>query len=172
LDGIKSGKGTSGSTGWSNSVRSRLYMERIYDLEGSEPDTNARVLKSMKMNYGSANNEIRMHWKSGVFVVDTFETGADPVSQGWKAERVFLRLLDRANKDNCHVSGSLKANNYAPKAFARNALKEGIKKGHLVDAMARLLESEKIENAPYGPQSRTTYRLQRTHKPTVTAPPL
>jgi RecA-family ATPase len=172
LDGIRSGKGTSGSTGWSNSVRSRLYWERIYDLEGSEPDTNARVLKSMKMNYGSANNEIHMHWKNGVFVVDVFETRDDPMSQQWKADRIFLELLDRANEHNAHVSGSLKANNYAPKAFVRDALKRGIKKGQLVDAMARLLDSGKIENAPFGPHSRVTYRLQRTHKPTETAPPL
>jgi hypothetical protein len=32
----------------------------------------------------------------------------------------------------------------------------------LVDAMARLLDSGKIENAPFGPHSRVTYRLQRT----------
>jgi len=169
--GMSSGKGTSGSTGWSNSVRSRLYLDRVHDDDGSEPDTNARVLRSMKMNYGSANNEIRMRWQRGVFVVEGGAAGP-LVSSGAKAERVFLDLLDKANHRNNHVSGSLKANNYAPKVFQRDAFKQHVKRGELIDAMDRLITSEKIENAPYGSPSRISYRLQRIHAPAVIAPPL
>jgi RecA-family ATPase len=163
LSGMSSGKGTSGSTGWSNSVRSRLYFDRVYDEDGSEPDTDARVLRSMKMNYGNVGNEIHMRWRAGVFVTESGgAVGPDPLVQGWKAERVFLDLLDKANERNTFVNTSRQANNYAHKVFATDALKQGVKKRELVDAMHRLLDGGKIENAPYGPTSRTVYRL---HEP-------
>jgi RecA-family ATPase len=173
LSGMSSGKGTSGSTGWSNSVRSRLYFDRVYDEDGIEADTDARVLRSMKMNYGSVGNEIHMRWRAGIFVAENGSAaGPDPLVQGWKAERVFLDLLDKANERNTFVNASRQANNYAPKVFATDALKQGVKKRDLVDAMHRLLDGGKIENAPYGPVSRTVYRLQRIHRPAMVAPPL
>jgi hypothetical protein len=45
LTGINSGTGTSGSTAWSNSVRSRLYFNRAKDQYGEELDPTARVLR-------------------------------------------------------------------------------------------------------------------------------
>jgi hypothetical protein len=172
LDGMRSGTGTSGSTGWSNSVRSRLYLDRVHDADGSEPDTNARVLRSMKMNYGSVGNEIRMRWQKGVFVTEGVATSGDPIVTAAKAERVFLELLDRTNGHSVRVSASPNANNYAPKVFTKDALKQGVKKRDLVDAMARLMDRGKIENAPYGAPSRDNHRLQRVWASTVVAPPL
>src|SRR4029079_1534383 len=58
LSGMSSGSGTSGSTAWSNSVRSRLYLERVKDDRGVEQDTDARVLKTMKANYSAVGTEI------------------------------------------------------------------------------------------------------------------
>jgi RecA-family ATPase len=46
LSGLNSGTGTSGSTAWNNSVRSRLYLE----IPNESPD--ARVLKVVKANPG------------------------------------------------------------------------------------------------------------------------
>jgi RecA-family ATPase len=165
-------KGTSGSTGWSNSVRSRLFFTRVLDADGTEPDEDLRMLRVGKSNYGRTGLEIPMRWKNGVFVEEGGAAGPDPLSQQWKADRVFLEMLDKANEQNTHVSASVKANNYAPKVFVRDALKQGVKKRDLVDAMQRLLDGAKIENAPYGPPSRTSYRLQRVNRPTVLAPPL
>jgi hypothetical protein len=117
----------------------------------------------MKMNYGNVGNEIHMRWRAGVFVTESGgAVGPDPLVQGWKAERVFLDLLDKANERNTFVNTSRQANNYAHKVFATDALKQGVKKRELVDAMHRLLDGGKIENAPYGPTSRTVYRL---HEP-------
>ena len=57
LTGMTSGTGTSGSTAWSNSVRSRLYFERP---KGSERDDNddRRILTTKKANYGRAGGEV------------------------------------------------------------------------------------------------------------------
>lgn len=57
LQGISTGTGTSGSTAWSNSVRSRLYLTRT---EGEDED--ARVLKTMKANYGRVGSIIGLKW--------------------------------------------------------------------------------------------------------------
>jgi RecA-family ATPase len=43
LSGMASGSGTSGSTAWSNSVRARLYLERILDDGNREIDPDLRV---------------------------------------------------------------------------------------------------------------------------------
>ncbi|MEX6979940.1 hypothetical protein AB2C28_31615, partial [Pseudomonas aeruginosa] len=42
--GMSSGQGTSGSSAWSNAVRSRLYLSTLSD--------KARELANMKLNYG------------------------------------------------------------------------------------------------------------------------
>jgi RecA-family ATPase len=152
-------KGTSGSTAWNNSVRSRLFFARVHDADGSEPDEDLRMLRVGKLNYGRVGLEIPMRWKAGVFV-DESGAGPDPLTQSWKAERVFLELLDKANSRHEHVS-SKKAANYAPAPFAREALKQGVKKCDLVDAMNRLLDSGKIENTPHGSPSRMRYWLER-----------
>lgn len=69
LSGLSSGSGTSGSTGWNNSVRSRLYLERVVQ-DGYEPNPDARVLRTMKANYGRTGGEIALTWQDGVFVAD------------------------------------------------------------------------------------------------------
>lgn len=66
LSGMASGSGTSGSTAWSNNVRSRLYLDRVRD-DGIEVDPDARVLRTMKANYGPVGGEIRLRWHDGVF---------------------------------------------------------------------------------------------------------
>jgi RecA-family ATPase len=68
LTGISSGSGLSGSTAWNNSVRSRLYLDRVKDEAGFEADTSLRELKTVKSNYGPTGNEISMQWQAGVFI--------------------------------------------------------------------------------------------------------
>jgi RecA-family ATPase len=157
-------KGTSGNTGWNNSVRSRLYFARVLDQDGTEPDEDLRVLRVMKSNYGRVGTEIHVRYKNGVFVEEGGAAGPDPLAQRWKAERVFLELLDKANKHHAHVS-SKKGANYAPAVFAREALKQGVKKRDLVDVMNHLLDSGKIENTPHGSPSRMRYWLERVSLP-------
>lgn len=160
LDGLRSGKGTSGSTGWSNSVRSRLYFSRVYDDDGREPDTDARVLTSMKMNYGSVGNKIEMRWRSGVFVpAYTASAGGDPMMAIARADRVFLELLAKAREQNRNVHLST-GRGYAPNEFKRDASIQGVTHSELEGAMKRLMDTKKIENVMYGSPSRGTFRLQ------------
>lgn len=63
LSGKSSGSGTSGSTAWSNAVRSRLYLRFP---KGTEKG-NVRELEGMKMNYGPKGGLLKLRWKSGAF---------------------------------------------------------------------------------------------------------
>lgn len=68
VTGMTSGTGTSGSTAWSNTVRSRLYLTRPKVEEGEdEPDPDLRVLRRMKANYAPGHDEIGLRWHEGVF---------------------------------------------------------------------------------------------------------
>jgi RecA-family ATPase len=158
LSGMASGKGTSGSTGWNNSVRSRLYFSRVQDEEGNEPDTDARVLRSMKANYSAAGLEILMRYHRGIFVPERLTVTGDPLMKQAKEDRIFLDLLEKATANNIRVSAST-GPNYAPSVFKSDGSKAGVSKRGLKDAMDRLMSCGKIFNEAYGPPSRTAYRL-------------
>jgi RecA-family ATPase len=168
-------KGTSGSTAWNNSVRSRLFLSRVCDPStGEEDDEDARVLRVGKSNYGRVGAEIFMRYKNGAFVDPIGEAagGADPLTQSWKAERVFLELLEKNKQLNINVSAHPNSPVNAPKMFSKEARKHGLTKRDLSEAMQRLLDKKKIENGLEGPPSKLRHWLQRTHLPDVLAPPI
>jgi RecA-family ATPase len=70
VTGMANGSGTSGSTGWHNSVRSRLYLTAPKKRDEDEDDrpNNERVLKTMKNNAAGAGGKIKLKWSNGVFV--------------------------------------------------------------------------------------------------------
>jgi RecA-family ATPase len=72
LTGISSGSGASGSTAWSNSVRSRLYLKRTDD-----EDEDARVLETKKANYGRSGNVIGLNWFANRFVRKDMPTAGE-----------------------------------------------------------------------------------------------
>ena len=64
-EGLNSGTGKSGSTGWNNSVRSRLYLTR--PKKDGDEQSDVRHLKTMKANYGPAGGKLEIVWKRGCF---------------------------------------------------------------------------------------------------------
>ena len=152
LSGLNSGSGTSGSTGWNNSVRSRLYLSRVIQ-DGYEPNPDARVLRTMKANYSRTGAEIALTWRNGVFVADAPVTGLDRMAASAKAERVFLKLLREFTDQGRNVNHAAGAN-YAPKLFAENPGGEGCTKRAFKLAMDALLANGKIKIATDGPPSK------------------
>ena len=123
LAGMTSGSGSSGSTAWNASVRSRLYLERVvHGSEEADPDRRRLVVK--KSNYGPLDLEIIVRWQQGTFVAEASETGFDRLAAGVKAERVFLALLRLHAEQGRRVNASGGAS-YAPKAFAEHPACEG-----------------------------------------------
>ena len=149
LSGMTSGAGTSGSTAWNNSVRSRLYFSRVKDETGFDSDPNKRILVNKKLNYGQVGTEIGMTWRDGVFVADYGEPGLDRVARSAKAERVFLKLLTTFNQGDRHVSPNQSAT-HAPTVFAKHPDVEGVSKRALAMAMENLLSSGRVRIAEHG----------------------
>ena len=162
LTGLTSRTGTSGSTGWNNAVRSRLYLETIRDNQGEEISQDLRVLRVMKANYGPTGQELRLRWSDGCFILDGPTGGFEQLIAEAKAERVFLNLLASHNAQNRDVSDS-PGSNYAPAIFAGTG-PERLTKDVLRGAMNRLFAVGRIRVEPFGPPSRRRKRL-------ITEPP-
>ena len=160
LSGMSSGAGTSGSTAWSNSVRSRLYLERVKGEGGSETDPDVRALKTMKANYAQIGGELHMRWERGVFVSTqppTISGGLTAYAAREKADHVFLDLVASYEAEGRPVSSASGAN-YAPALFSKDARSQGNKTG-LVGAMNRLFGARIIETIETGPASRKRQRI-------------
>jgi RecA-family ATPase len=114
LTGLNSGTGTSGSTAWSNSVRSRLYLQAVKD------DPHSRILEVKKANYGRTGEQIHLRWNDGVYVVDN---GADPSVMNLSnraADDVFLAVFLKMTRQEHRLSPKPCAT-YAPKRVATSA---------------------------------------------------
>lgn len=150
LTGMNSGSGLSGSTAWNASVRSRLYLKRVKD-DGYEADPDARVLETMKANYGPTGGAIALTWMDGVFVPDL--PGDDRENRNSKAERVFLKLLAEFTANKRRVSPN-NGVTLAPKVFADHPDSEGVSKKAFKVAMEVLLSAGKITVEQEGPPSK------------------
>ena len=157
VNGMTSGSGLSGSTAWNNSVRSRLYFERVRDGD-RELDPDLRVLRVMKANYGPAGGDLRLRWNEGRFVAETPSAGFDKLAAAAHAERVFLDLLGKLEAQGRDVSPK-PSQSHAPTIFAKHPNAEGLRKRDFADAMERLLDARRIEVETAGPPSRRHSRL-------------
>lgn len=159
LAGMASGTGSSGSTAWNNSVRSRLYLDRVKSSDGIEDDPDVRVLKTVKANYGRTGQEIRLRWQAGAFSANAATTDSFTVlAVQSKADRVFLSLLAAYTEEGRPVSAAT-GHGYAPALFARDNRAEGVGKSGFIAAMNRLFAAGKIENVETGPPSRRVRRI-------------
>jgi RecA-family ATPase len=158
--GMSSGSGTSGSTAWNNSVRSRLFFRREVSSDGIEADPNLRKLETMKANYSTTGAEITVRWEAGRFVPDRSATpnGLEQATAGMRADRVFMDLLRAYVNEGRYVSAQ-PGSTYAPIVFSRDARSSAFGKPALTAAMNRLLGSQAIRMEKFGPPSRQINKL-------------
>lgn len=152
VQGMSSGTGTSGSTGWSNSARSRLY------LTADKDDQDVRLLKTMKANYGSVGDEIRLRWQDGAFVLDDGKPTAGAKLMEKRAKDEFLRMLAETNRVGGKVGPST-GGTYAPNIFAKRKDAGGISKAAFATAMTEMLADGTIAIITEGRKGRETKRL-------------
>ena len=158
LNGMATGAGTSGSTGWSNSVRQRLYLQGAKASDGSEPNKNLRTLEVKKSNYGPASMSLTLEWKNGLFVPVHGPTGLDKLALDAKAEGIFLDLLKELTIQGRNVNAN-KGPTYAPAVFAKEDLASGVRREALEKAMERLLKTKTIKIEQFGPPSHSRTKL-------------
>lgn len=163
LTGLSSGTGASGSTGWSNSVRSRLYLEREKAAGAGEiEDPDARILSVKKSNYGPVGETLRLRWQNGIFVAEGNQR-PDRLSKAAaqnQADEVFLDLLDSFRAAGRDVSDK-PGHGYAPALFEKSAEGKGITAHGFRAAMERLFTAKRIALETIGPPSRQRRRIAR-----------
>jgi RecA-family ATPase len=159
LSGMATGTGTSGSTAWNNSVRSRLYFKAVKG-QGDEPDSDIRELRVMKSNYGPPGETVRLRWQSGLFVPEASQSLHQRSAAERTVDDAFMRCLDTATAQGRSVSAN-RSNAYAPAVFERMPEAGGAKSSGLAQAMERLFSTGKIKVETSGPQSKRRQRLVR-----------
>lgn len=168
LTGLSTGSGLSGSTAWSNSVRSRLYFARPKSRTGEPLDDEApddvRELCVLKSNYGPAGEVVRTRWERGVFVPLGAVSTMERVAAEADAESAYLDCLDAAGSQGLDVYPS-PGRGFAPKVFASMPQARGINWRGLENAQGRLLAAARIHVVAFGPPSRGKKRVER--KPLV-----
>ena len=145
----------SGSTGWSNSARSRLALERLKAEGDEQVDTNERVLTKKKSNRSSIGDYVKLRWHDGVIASTagaTCASGAAAEQTG--ADETFLTLLARCAEQGMFVSHSKNAGNFAPKVFSQRPDRKGIGKREFEVAMHRLFSSGTIKVETYRNKTR------------------
>ena len=137
--GLQDESGTSGSTGWSNSVRSRIYLKYT---DNQNPNLRTLVLK--KSNYSQINVEVSLCWERGVFVPKAAYSKFD-AEQGAYVDRIFLAILDDLSTKGLTVN-SRSGLNYAPTKFSNHPLSDGITKNAFRASMQRMMKAGAIED--------------------------
>ena len=159
--GLASGRGDGGSTGWSNSVRSRWFLSRPKAESGEEEDTDLRILSKKKSNYGSVGDEITIRWNQGAFEVvgGKIKDKVDRIEDSRRDDEFigFIRQLQIQGLDG---SAKVAAKNYAPKAMKRLPTASAWTIKELEATMNRLLAAGTIRNVVYGPPSRGWTHLE------------
>jgi len=152
--GLASGSGTSGSTQWNNSARSRLYLSTVKaNGEDGEPDRDLRKLEVMKANFGPKGEIIKLRWRDGVFVVEAEPSSVEKLAREKKADETFITLLERFTRQNQPVSPN-SGRNYAPAVFANHDAAAGFKSPDFGRSMQRLLDADVIHIENLGPASK------------------
>ena len=156
LSGINSDSGLSGSTGWHNSVRSRLFFK------ASEID-DQRELIVRKNNYGPTGEVVRMTYRNGVFVPVRTPSAPEQAAADATIDTLLLQLLEKHDRNGDNVSPKRTSNNFAPSVFAKTpeARKAHVGRQHFEDALDRLVAAERVVIETYGPPSRLATRLVR-----------
>lgn len=165
LSGMARGDGASGSTAWNNSVRSRLYFRRVKVDGDTEPDSDRRELEVIKANYGRKGGVMSLRWQGGVFLPEpgSTETGLDRMAASAKAERVFLKLLQRFTDEGRHVSHQ-PGPTYAPTKFARHPDAEGCTKRAFDLALDSLLGRGAIRIGQHGKGAKARSHIEKVQR--------
>jgi RecA-family ATPase len=156
VDGIKSGRGYSGSTHWNNAVRARFYLTTP-TANGSEADPDLRELALAKANRGPRGKKIMLRWRDGHFVVEHGGGAPDAIALS-QAKNTFIDLLRELTGQGRRVSPH-RSSSYAPKVFAEHPNGKGIALRSFAQAMDVLFAEKRIEVEREGPPSKARDRI-------------
>jgi RecA-family ATPase len=152
LAGINSGSGLSGSTGWHNSVRARMYLTSPKAEHGEQPDSDLRELSWKKNNYARIGEKRFVRYQNGLFLPEGTVSSLDAAAAEQAATEMFLALLARLATSGINVSHNETSRTYAPRVFAKEpeAKKLTGAQRAFAAAMRRLFSENRIHVETYG----------------------
>jgi RecA-family ATPase len=159
LSGITSGRGTSGSTQWNNTMRSRLYFQNLPGSKDDDPDARQKVLEVMKANRGPTGEKVILEWRNGLFVPPKTATTVERAAREQHVDQSFMAALRRLLGQNQDIAPGKTSTNSAVKLMRGSTETKGIRNDELFDAQQRLLDANVIVIEAYGPPSRGQKRL-------------
>jgi hypothetical protein len=143
---MASGSGSSGSTAWNNTVRSRLYLTHANADEGEDVDPDIRVLTRKKSNYARAGETMTLRWTDGVMMPVTAEiSDSGPTTHGVVE---MLKHIDERWAQKNPFSASPQSDRYVvPVMVQRLGLTQRAAKSLLRDWIANeMVRSETIDS--------------------------
>jgi RecA-family ATPase len=159
VDGMRSGRGYSGSTHWNNSVRSRLYLTKATADDDSEPDPDLRVLELAKANRGQAGRKITLRWQDGLFVPEDGATdNLNAMAREIRADEIFVEIASKLIDQGQTLSPN-KNQTYAPRVVRQHPDADGFGKREMERAFARLMDAGRLKTIEEGPPSRRYKRI-------------
>lgn len=158
------GSGFSGSTAWNGSVRNRLYLTRPKSSDSEEDDgqTDERVLKVMKSNYGPFGEKMKCRWEKGVFVrTDNAQPGSivDRLSDNARVMKAVEYLISRGTK----LSAAPKARNALVNEIRELPSCKDLSWGAAVAIQDRLIEQRQLVIVEIGPPARRFAYIRPSH---------
>jgi RecA-family ATPase len=159
LSGITSGRGTSGSTQWNNTMRSRLFFQNLPGAKDDDSNDRRKVLEVMKANRGPTGEKVILEWRNGLFVPPEVMTDIETAARHQHVDQSFIAALRRLLAQKQDVSPAKTSTNSAPKQMRGSAETKGIRDSELFEAQQRLLDANVILIEEYGPPSKEKKRL-------------
>jgi RecA-family ATPase len=163
LTGINTGTGLSGSTGWHNSVRARMFFKAAKDGD----DDTVRELEFMKNNYGPLADTVKLRYCNGVFVPVGSEAPLDKAHRERAAEEKFLDVFAKLVAQGRQAFSTKKkaSDEFAPYLVANHPDGKQFSWHEYEQAMERLLANDKLYIVQSGSPSKPRERLVMGPKP-------
>ncbi|MEK6216471.1 MAG: Arm DNA-binding domain-containing protein, partial [Boseongicola sp.] len=111
-------------------------------------------------SHGQLGGEVQLTWQSGQFVADAPAGRLDSIAANAKAERVFLKMLDKFTAQGRYVSAN-PGPTYAPSQFAGSSEAESVTKRALRSAMDSLFHRDQIAVAKHGSGAKERSHITR-----------
>lgn len=155
--GMETKSGESGSRGWNNAARSRMFLTFPPEADGESDPTDERVLRFMKANYGPRHKGLRIEWNDGVFVPVTISdqqggrlSSVDMIELNSKVMKAVAAFFDAGE----HVSIEPKAKNNIASVLSKRPEWRQYGWREIVDSAAYLIRSNRLAYVWLGPPSR------------------
>lgn len=147
VSSMASGTGYSGSTAWRATVRAHIYLKRPkgYDDEAEDADSDIRVLKTMKSNWGPGAGTMRLRWNDGIFALA--EPEREPVAGHMgrlMVERAVYEGVLAVTRNGDRIASGRQANNNLAKVLSRLPSCKRFVAVDLFAAADRLIEEGRI----------------------------